>query len=172
MRTAQILLRDRGFTEIVSHKGAAIAARSSDLDLATVYDKRGESIGVDWVRRLKSNTKSHACVLVIYSPAANNVSYLAKQELRACGAELFTDTMLAVPYVYSAYVPRHYLSSFDEVKSAHPTVQLEAMPTISYQDPVCKWFGWKPGSIIRVEQQFSNMCPYVTYERVTDAELE
>lgn len=172
MPTVERMLLDRGYSEPASFKGSAVCRKTTCGKTAVVYDKRGESIGVEWVRKLVTTARGVDCVIVIFRPSTNGVSYIAKQELGKFGAQLFADTMLLKPYVYSIYVPKHTLSSIEEAQRHLSTIRLEAMPTISHQDPVCRWYGWKPGCIIRIEQKFGNINPYVTFEVVTAKSIE
>jgi len=177
--TCRRLLEDRGYSRIHPPKSAKQTGVLRDLLLearapgrsALVLDHSTASVGVEWARKLVAlaATGAHDEFVLVVADGANATSYSARQLFANLNVTVFRACRLAVPYVDSIYVPPHRKSSESELAVSHPTVNPDSIPTISESDPVCLWYGWRPGTVIVVRLKFGNMTPYNMFERVVPA---
>lgn len=127
------------------------------------------SIGVDTARAILQAAAAvdAQSLVVVASDATPSMSHVARQALcEGLGiVHVFSANSLQVPYVDSAYVPVHKRVSWDEIARQLKSIDVSHMPKISKDDPVCKWYGWVDG-FIKVQQAFTGLSPFWTYERV------
>jgi DNA-directed RNA polymerase subunit H (RpoH/RPB5) len=60
----------------------------------------------------------------------------------------------------NALVPTHVIATDDDVKLLEKKIEIKALPAILVDDPICKWYGFKKGDILKIYRKYSNEVYY------------
>jgi DNA-directed RNA polymerase I, II, and III subunit RPABC1 len=65
-------------------------------------------------------------------------------------------------------MPKHILLTDDEIKDLFDKYKMtkSQVPKVSYNDPIAKYYGTKPGNMFKIIRQSNNAGEYITYRYV------
>jgi DNA-directed RNA polymerase I, II, and III subunit RPABC1 len=125
--------------------------------------------GVKTIRKLKDEAvKQGACRALVMCPegltpfAAREVKATQPTEIGAegnCHLEIFTRANLAFNVTRHVLVPQHRILSASEKRQllADLSCKIGALPKIKEQDPVVRYLGVPPGTVLAVERQLGRL---------------
>lgn len=74
---------------------------------------------------------------------------------------IFSESEMKFDPTSNRYVPKHEKASqeeLDEMENKH--IKFEDLPVINAKDPICKWYGFKKGEVIRIDRDYSDEVFY------------
>ena len=110
-----------------------------------------KKLGIKQARYL--NTLEYKQITVV---VAGEITPLAKKTL--CNAQLLSADQLQFRFFDHKMIPTHVKCSREDMKHL-PKVKKSQLPVMSRNDPICRFYGWSTGSIIKSIVHFSDTSP-------------
>ena len=171
-----VMLQDRGFgisqnerniltmstQEFLDYYGPSISVSLfdklyTDTKGNTVYVKFVEidgQIGIELMRNTINemyNKKINHLILVSKTKLTSD-SRKWINELPSLRIDIFLFGEMIKNPTNHFLVPKHQKASEQEVNSLNQQLSDKRIPQISVEDPICKWYGWLPGTIVRIDR--------------------
>lgn len=129
-------------------------------------------VGVKTVRKMRADA-SNLTLAHVFLVTPEGLTPFARKELRAEDAprvEVFTKAQLAFNVTRHWLVPTHTALTPTQKKKLLGGLgcKTSALPKLKDSDPVAHYFGWPPGTVVRINRRIGTMEPE-TYYRVVIA---
>lgn len=170
------MLMDRGFTDITqveNNEDFTIAYNPTSHEKTYVYYVADPKVNVKNIKSIKTNvdnygTSNLVCLIVVYK---FTITSFAKQfissDVNDLFVQLFSERELAYNVTKHEYVPKHTVlspKSKKEVLNKYRTLS-KNFPYILSADPICRYFGCLPGTMMKIDRE-SETCGMYTVYRV------
>lgn len=166
------MLKDRGLTNITQPDVNLIVAECPSSGLNTiVYRMVDAKVNVKNIKQLKSVLTEYtfSCLIIIYK---TSVSTFARQFINSDDdvfVQLFGEQELEFNVTKHELVPAHRVLSDEEkatVLKKHGLKSGKQFPSISADDPICRYYGCVPGMLIEIQRASDTCGTYVFYRLV------
>lgn len=168
LQTVSEMLRDRGFRDEEETDGdiadtVHISRWRGDAGIAIVIAATKPRVGVRVVRALAEELQSERAALLLLL-VDGTLTHSAKSELAAVASlEAFCAEELRYNVTKHELVPPHRRvegEEWEKLVAEVPSVSRESLPTISVDDPVVRYFGWPPGTVVRIDRRLGEQQQY------------
>lgn len=178
--TVREMLADRGFGEDIEEADGDIPDTQHMLrcrgpsGLAVVLAGTKPRVGVRVLRAIAREKESEGIALAILI-LQEGLTPFAKTELAAdpqCGIEIFTGGELGFNVTQCQLVPPHTAvddAAWAAIVAETPTLTPDCLMSILTTDPVVRYYGWPPGTVVRVDRNMGGQQVFPVYRRVVRA---
>lgn len=114
--------------------------------------------------------KDDSVIIVIFDPEFDRLKFFNTEQLLPVNVSVFNYKSLLYNISKHPLVPIHIKLSEKERKEIKTKFMLNSysnLPTISYADPVCKYYGFKPTDVIKIIRRSNFAKEYVVYKLIT-----
>lgn len=114
--------------------------------------------------------KDDSVIIVIFDPDFDRLKFFNTEQLLPVNVSVFNYKSLIYNISKHPLVPKHIKLSESEKKNIKKKFMLNSysnLPTISYADPVCKYYGFKPKDIIKITRHSNFAKEYDVYKLIT-----
>lgn len=185
LQTVHEMLHDRGFVVRPEYHINQDEKHQPQIQnsLAVVADKQGNAkdardtiyvffafepkLGVketrEFIERMNTDRVNQAILVCVQPP-----SHKSKEELEQNNVEIFKAFDLYKNKTRHALVPKHEALTPEEVAALcqKHNVTVEKLPSYDRNDPIVRYYGWKPGTVVRIYRQYGAQREPEIYYRV------
>lgn len=171
-RTLRFMMSDRNGAELRATKtlpmGTCMLFSTADRacrTLACIAAERKPGVAVPrQLKQLVKKNRAHNCIIV----SDQAVTHGAAKECTKHGWQCFTFQELSFPVARHSLVPRHRLLSQDEETSLLQRLHIRKaqLPIINSSDPVCRYYDFRPGSVLEILRRNGYQVPTLYYRLV------
>lgn len=116
----------------------------------------------DYYRSIQEDILEFATIIVM--PSNTLDASIFEDDISVYGTTTFTEEELMFNPTCNVLVPKHCLASDAELKEMEEKkISGDHLPKMYAEDRICKWYGFKKGSIVRIERDY---CDEVYYRIV------
>jgi DNA-directed RNA polymerase I, II, and III subunit RPABC1 len=169
------MLVDRRYTSIrsIGRGGDPLLVCScvnTEGELCLVFFGDEPKVGVKTLRQTKAEAEGSGAKHIIFVTRAG-LTHFAQRELQAgegARMEIFCKAELSFNVTHHSLVPPHRLVRGDERRAVLEMLDCKPaqLPKIRESDPVVRYFGWSPGSVVRVDRCIGSLESEVMYRVV------
>jgi len=113
-------------------------------------------------------TESAARGIIVYQTSITPFAKTMLQHMEGLVIELFKEAELLVNITKHVLVPKHHVLSDDDKQTLLARYKLKEtqLPRIQVDDPVAKFYGLRPGQVVKIIRRSETAGRYVTYRLV------
>jgi DNA-directed RNA polymerases I, II, and III subunit RPABC1 len=167
------LLSDRSYNKIESEDEVMVSMiHDNGIDKLMVYFIYDTKVSVKKIKTIKEiledNSHTYKCLIVVYKSA---ITTFAKQfissDVKDLFVQIFSEKELSFNITKHEFVPKHVVLTSDEKKKILKKYKSQSknFPLILSSDPICRYYGCLPGTMLRIERE-SETCGIYTLYRV------
>lgn len=168
------MLTDRGYIHIESETESSIIARNNENLRVLVYLVHSAKVSVKKIKMIKDMIQEdehgfHSLILVYKSSITSFAKQFITTDVNNILVQVFSEKEMSFNVTKHTLVPKHELLSTTEKLEvmARFKTKLKNFPNILSTDPVSKYYGYIPGSLIRITRKSPTAGTYVSYRAVT-----
>lgn len=134
----------------------------SGMDTSTFTKKHLSDFTLCYYETIQEDIIEFATIIIVPSNALDTSIF--QDDMSVHGMTVLTEEEIAFDPTHNVLVPRHCLaSSADLQEMEEKGMSWNDLPKIYAEDRICKWYGFKRGSIVRIERDY---CDEVYYRAV------
>ena len=166
------MLADRGYNHIEDDTIISIIAKNDANVRVIVYYVTDPKVSVKKIKDIKTlmenDENGYDTLILVYK---TTITSFAKQFILTdmkVFVQAFSEKELMFNITRHEYVPKHELISNQETKHilSHYKVGPRQLPCILSSDPVCRYYGAKPGAIFKITRPSPTIGTYTSYRIV------
>lgn len=171
--TLRDMLRDRGYTEIDEENGERIVARNDSSEKVLVYFVYDIKVSVKKMKTIKDiideDTNTYKCLILVYK---SSITTFAKQfistDVNDLNVQVFSENELSFNITKHELVPKHEVLTPIQKKAVMTKYKTVAkhFPMLLSSDPVVRYYGALPGTMMRITRKSPTAGEYVLYRVV------
>lgn len=171
--TVREMLGDRGYTEIDDENHERIVARNDNADKVLVYFVYDVKVSVKKMKNIKEiideDTNKYKCLVLVYK---SSITTFAKQfistDVNDLNVQVFSENELSFNITKHELVPKHEVLTPTEKKTVLTKYKTMAknFPMLLSSDPVARYYGALPGTMIRITRKSPTAGEYTLYRVV------
>lgn len=167
------MLRDRSYNTIESEDEFMISMiHDNKIDKLMVYFVYDTKVSVKKIKTIKEiledNSHTYKCLIVVYK---SSITTFAKQfissDVKDLFVQIFSEKELSFNITKHEYVPKHTVLTSEEKRNVLQKYNSKSknFPLILSSDPICRYYGCLPGTMLKIERD-SDTCGIYTLYRV------
>jgi DNA-directed RNA polymerase I, II, and III subunit RPABC1 len=171
--TVREMLRDRGYTEIDEESHDRIVARNDNSEKVLVYFVYDVKVSVKRMKTIKDiideDTNKYMCLVLVYK---SSITTFAKQfistDVNDLNVQVFSENELSFNITKHELVPKHEVLTPIQKKAVMTQYKTVAkhFPMVLSSDPVVRYYGALPGTMMRITRKSPTAGEYVLYRVV------
>lgn len=169
------MMHDRGFIHLCEEEDCTMKFRNDSNEYTMIYMVDEPKVSVkkikfimDLLNQCTITNKVYTCLIIVYK---HNITTFAKQfissDVKHLMVQLFSEKELSFNITKHKFVPKHTILSTNEKKDIlrKYNTSVKHFPSILHSDPVCRYYGCMPGTMLKIERH-SETCGVYTLYRV------
>lgn len=171
--TLREMLRDRGYIRIDEENNERIVARNEKLDKVLVYFVYDTKVSVKKMKSIKEiideDINTYKCLILVYK---SSITTFAKQfistDVNDLNVQVFSENELSFNITKHNLVPEHQVLTPDQKRAVISKYKTGAkhFPMLLSSDPVARYYGAMPGTMMRITRKSPTAGEYVLYRVV------
>lgn len=171
--TLREMLRDRGYSRIDEENSERIVARNEKLEKVLVYFVYDTKVSVKKMKSIKEiideDTNTYKCLILVYK---SSITTFAKQfistDVNNLNVQVFSENDLSFNITKHNLVPVHEVLTPDQKRAVLLKYKTGAkhFPMLLSSDPVARYYGALPGTMMRITRKSPTAGEYVLYRVV------
>lgn len=172
-KTLYEMLTDRGYDRIEEDTyDSVVAYNTTTEDRALVYFVYDHKVSVKRMKSIKDIIDAgerYTCLILVYKSA---ITAFAKQfivtDVKDLNVQMFSESELSFNITKHELVPKHEILSPEERKDTLKKYRttLKHFPMMLSSDPVARYYGALPGTMMRITRKSPTAGEYILYRVV------
>ena len=171
--TLHEMLKDRGYNKIECETNERIVASKDENTFLLIYFVYDFKVSVKRMKSIKEllddDPQKYECLILVYKSA---ITAFAKQfisnDVNDLLVQVFSENELSFNITKHELVPKHELLTIEEKKQILKIYKTSSnhFPIILASDPVARYYGLLPGSMVRITRPSVTAKIYISYRVV------